>query len=260
MFRSIDDGASYGAVRDLDREAIVGVATTALGSYAGGNTVDEINAVDVQLLRGELSTITQELLLNNGNAAYLGGELIQFKRAELVAALTYRLTGLLRGRAGTEQLMATHAAGDHFVLLTTSSIVRESASLALIGVPSVLKGVTLGTALSDAYAVEFTNSGAGAKPLSPVHLTADDVGGGEYRIEWVRRTRIGPQWRDYVDVPLGESSEQYRVEVWSSDVLVSAVTVTSPTADVVAGAGDVVRVAQLSDLVGPGFYAELTLT
>jgi len=78
---------------------------------------------------------------------------------------------------------------------------------------------------------------------------------------WVRRTRIGGEWNDYSDVPLGEAEERYRVEVWRSGTLNSYTEVTSPSAsNIISQDNDVIKVAQMSAIVGPGFYAETTIT
>lgn len=252
-FRSIDDGATYANVRSMSNVATMGYALTVLGDWDGGNTVDEANTVNVRMHSGTLSTITQAQLLNQGNAALLGDELIHFKRAELLAPDIYKLSGLLRGRKGTEQHQATHAAADRFVLLN-AAIYRVPGSLADLDVPAVWKGVTSGQTLDNANEIDFTNTGAGLMPLSPVHLHAIDIGGGQYRVNWVRRSRIGGKWRD-VATPLGETSESYAVVV-NSD---AAVITGASTLDVTATTGDTVTVQQISTSVGPGFPAEVTI-
>src|SRR6266403_1466511 len=89
----------------------VGRATTTLGAWAGGNTFDEGNTVDVTILSGQtLSSAAELSVLNGTNVALLGNEIFQFKNAPLVSGTTYRLSGLLRGRFGTEGF--THSVGE----------------------------------------------------------------------------------------------------------------------------------------------------
>ncbi len=254
-FKSIDDGASYANVRTMNQKGTIGYALSVLSDWNGGNMVDESSTVTVQMHYGTLSTVTQAALLNGVNLAILGDELLQFKRAELIAEDTYLLTGFLRSRKGTEQHTGTHAVGDRFVLFVPTTVYRLPDTLDGLNVPAVWKGVTTGQTLDDANEIEFTNTGAGLKPLAPVHLHAIDIGGGEYRINWVRRTRIGGKWRDGVDTPLNETTEAYHVVVNSDP----AVTVTSPTLDVTAAPGDTVTVYQLSSAVGRGFPAAVEL-
>ena len=259
-FRSIDAGVSYQAQADMAQSATLGSAQTVLGTFAGGNSVDEANTVTVTVRNGTLSTITRAALLNAGNAAILGDELIQFQRADLVSAGVYRLSGLLRGRRGTEQHMASHAVGERFVVLTEASIYRIVTSLAEIGIEASWKGVSAGGAIDAVTEQAFTNTGAGLKPLAPAHLHAIDIGGGEYRVSWVRRSRIGGKWRDEADVPLGEAAESYNVLVISAGATVSNTTTSASPLDVTAAPGDIVQVYQMSALVGRGFAAQITLT
>jgi hypothetical protein len=254
-YKSIDAGTSYAAVRAMNIKGTIGYALSVLPDWTGGNVVDESSTVTVQMHYGTLATITQAALLNGGNLAILGDELIQFKRAELIAADTYLLTGFLRARKGTEQHTGTHAVSDRFVLFQPTTVYRFPDTLDGLNVPAVWKGVTTGQTLADANEIDFTNTGAGLKPLAPVHVHFVDIGGGQYRGSWVRRTRIGGKWRDGVDVPLSEASEAYAVVVNGG----AAVTVTSPTIDITAAPGDTVTVYQLSSTVGRGFPAAVEL-
>lgn len=257
-YRSTDGGVSYAEVDDMTATATIGLASTALGDFYGGNTVDEANTVTVRMNAGTLATVTNDQLLGGANLAMLGDELIQFTRADLVSTRVYALSGLLRGRRGTEQHMDAHVTDERFVLFN-SAIYRESEALANINVTTHFKAVTYGSSIASITAQDFTDTGAGLKPLAVVHLNSVDAGGGDYTITWVRRSRIGGEWRDSVDVPLGEAFEQYGVDVVRVGSVISSALVTTQTATVTAVAGDVVRIYQLSDLVGRGFVAEVTL-
>lgn len=261
-FSSIDAGASYSSLLDVRQVATIGRADTTLQDFGGGYVVDECSAVDVTLNAGTLSSVTRAQLFAGANLCAIGDEVICFQRASLVSGSTYRLTGLMRGLFGTEQHIGTHAAGDRFVLLLTDTTYRVPSGLAQIGVDLVLKGVTFGSTLAGSLAVDFTNTGAGAKPLSVVQLSAaaGDGSPAQYIATWTRRSRIPHQWSDYIDAPLGEVSERYLVEVLRGGAVIGAQTVTSETATVDAAVGDVLRVRQLSDLVGPGFPATITIT
>ena len=77
--------------------------------------------------------------------------------------------------------------------------------------------------------VEHTFTGEGLKPLSPVHVrgarSSDDLA-----ITWVRRTRIGGDSWDGVDVPLGEDDERYEIDILDGADVVRTLTATSPSA------------------------------
>jgi hypothetical protein len=86
---------------------------------------------------------------------------------------------------------------------------------------------------------------------------------GDLTISWKRRTRIGGDWRDAVDIPLSEESERYEVEIMQGITLKRTITgLTSPTtiytaAQQVTDFGSAqssvsVKVYQLSAAVGRG--------
>jgi hypothetical protein len=86
---------------------------------------------------------------------------------------------------------------------------------------------------------------------------------------WIRRARFdGDSWVG--EIPLGEASEQYAVDILSGSSVVRTLNATTPTvlyaaADEIADFGAAqttlnVRVTQLSATVGRGFAAEAILT
>jgi len=254
-YKSLDAGTTYSKILTMKTESSLGYATTVLGDFDGGNMVDEVNSVQVRMHSGSLATVTADQFMNEANAALLGDEILVFHRAELIAPDIYRLTGFLRGRRGTEQHMGSHAVDDRFVLLLSSSVYRAPDTLSALNAAAKWKAITFGQGLDSANAVDFTNTGAGLKPYSVAHLTAIDLGGGQYLVRWVRRSRIGGTWRDGVDVPLGETSESYQVSVNDG----AATTVAVSELEVTAAPGDTITVWQLSASVGRGFPASITI-
>ncbi|WP_428852754.1 phage tail protein [Imbroritus primus] len=266
LFRSADDGATWSAVEIFNTPATIGYALDVLGTFAGQNTVDELNSVQVTLYRGELTSVTREQMLAGANTALLGDELIQFRTASLVSGLTYRLSGLLRARRGTEQHMGTHAINERFVLLSPTTTHRIAQLSSQIGQPAAYKAVTLGQPLSSAMQDDFTNTAAGLKPLAPLRLAVIPLGDGTHRARWERRTRFSAEWRDGVDAPLGEAIERYEVEVRSGEDVLRVLAVAAPSPGEwpsvdLAGlaAGNTVTVYQMSEIVGRGFPATFTV-
>jgi hypothetical protein len=113
-------------------------------------------------------------------------------------------------------------------------------------------------------ALAATPGATALTPLAPVHVGATRAGDGVH-IAWIRRTRIdGDAWEP-ADVPLGEDSEAYEVDVLSGTSVVrtlSAVTpaVLYPAAFEIADFGAPqtslsLRVYQLSATVGRGYPA-----
>lgn len=266
LYRSLDGGATYTVLDSVSVEAAIGLSDgDHLGAFFGGNVVDEVHTLRVRMISGTLSSCTRAQLLNGSNAAVLGAEVLQFQRATLVAPGVFDLTGLLRGRLGTEAAML-HTAQENFAVLSTSTIKRFASERAVVNVASLLKVVGLGSRLSQAYQKEFTNTARGGLPYAPVHLRAvkDPAALGTWNLQWVRRTRVSGLWLDYVDVPLGETTELYRVTVSRAGAEVFAVTVSAPSyvltsAATGAALGDVVTVAQISESLGPGIGASVSL-
>jgi hypothetical protein len=272
MYQSIDDGASYQVVTAFTSRATMGRTINALGNYQGGNTVDELSTVTVSLPFGTLVSVTYANLLEGAQAALIGDEIVYFRDAVLNASGLYTLRGFLRGRRGTEGAMSGHKIGDRFVLLTPATVKRIPQVTADIGKTRLYKMVTSGASLSSAMPQSFKNEGAGLKPYSPVQVGGGRDAAGNLTINWTRRTRISGEWRDSVEVPLGEDSERYEVEIMDasySTVKRTMTGLTAPTATYSAvdqatdgltpGAPVHIRVFQLSQTVGRGYEARATI-
>jgi hypothetical protein len=87
--------------------------------------------------------------------------------------------------------------------------------MAELNASRLFKPVTFGNTLVDASAQSFTNRGIALKPYAPVHLGSGRNSNGSVDFFWRRRTRVGAGWFDGVDVPLGEGSEIYSVNIYS---------------------------------------------
>ncbi len=260
VYRSDDGGMSYQYFSEVSEPAVMGVVVEPPGD-ASANVTDTLNEITVSLIHGELESVGDEALLNGANAAVVGDEIIQFREAELLAEGKYKLSGLLRGRLGTERFTASHEEGEKFVLLN-SAVIREQMPNLLIGVSRKYKVATVGSTLALVGETDFTWRGEGLKPYSPVHITGSRDGGGNLGISWVRRTRIGGELRDGVDIPLSEESEKYEVEIMDGADVARVITSSTPSVTYSAAqqADDFgspqsavsVRVYQLSAIAGRG--------
>lgn len=273
IYRSLDNGSSYSALPGglLETQVTAGVTMSTLGDFNDDNGFDESNTVDVFIMAGELSSTSELNVLAGVNAILIGNEILQFKNAALNSDGNYTLYGLLRGRRGTEPFMGTHVTGERVVLLTTSAVIHRTDSSSLLSVSNLYKVVTLGTPLDRAPARSFVNNGVSKKPYSVVQLAAGVDASGNAKINWVRRTRIGGEWRDYADAALGETSESYVVEIWDSSftVLKRTFTPAVQTQDYtaaqmvtdfgVAQSTIYVRVYQVSSVIGRGYVNQQNL-
>jgi hypothetical protein len=92
---------------------------------------------------------------------------------------------------------------------------------------------------------------------------------GDLHLSWIRRTRVGGDSWETVDVPLGEDTENYALDILDGDTVVRTLTASSPAAiyTVAEQAADfgtpppaiAVRVYQLSASYGRGSPAAATV-
>ncbi|MDE1173870.1 MAG: glycoside hydrolase/phage tail family protein [Parvibaculaceae bacterium] len=228
-------GSGLAFDRLIDRQAVMGRTLTTLMPGPVGRW-DEGNRLEVRLVAGSLSSIDALTLLNGGNVAALETpegdvEIIQFRDAMLTGANQYRLSGLLRGQAGTEAAMETLAAGARFVLLG-SALAPLSFNVSERGLARSWRYGPAPRPSDDVSYAEVTKivTGVGLRPLSPCHLKGARLTGGDINLSWIRRTRIdGDSWQG-LDVPLGEESEAYELDILDGANVVRTLSVTSPGA------------------------------
>lgn len=208
LLTSLDDGQSWQEAGPTAAPAVLGETQNRLG-LASTLIWDEANSLDVSLLHAgmALHSATPDAVLAGANAALVGDELVQFQTATPKGEGLYRLSGLLRGRRGTEWAIPSHVAGEPFVLI-------EQDALAFLDVPAgtgLVRVIAAGMADSQPPEHSLARPGRGIVPPSPVHLRASMLANGDIEIGWVRRSRAGWRWLDGVDAPLAEEAERYRV-------------------------------------------------
>lgn len=271
LYQSIDGGVTYFTVASTTVSATHGVVLNAVGDFNSGNFYDCVNYMDVLLTEGELFNTTLLSFLDGTNSCVIGKpgryEIASFKNAELIGDNQYRLTFLLRGRRGTEQHIGTHQAGDHFVLINTSSLSRILKSDNKINFNLNYKAPSFGESFNSASLLNNVNQGNGLKPYSPVHGHYGLDATGNRLITWKRRTRINGGWFDSADAPLGETSLLFSIDfIDIADAVVRTVNDIAEeqylyedyAADFPSGNGRAV-IYQLSETVGRGFPHEIEL-
>jgi hypothetical protein len=279
LYRSAD-GTSWAQVGRALHGAAWGAAVNALGSPSSPFATDETNALTVFMTTGgdRLESVTQEALVSGANAALVlkaGGEaeIIQFRDVTENADGSFTLTGLLRGRRGTDVFVDGHAAGETFVLLDPDDVEVLSIALGDLGLTRLWRAVGFGTLFEDAGTETLVNTGRDLKPYAPWNVRAVKSGTpSNITLSWVRRTRIGGELKDGTGtVPLGEASEAYEVDILSGPggpvlrTLGSASpSATYANADILADFGAVpaalsVAVHQLSAVAGRGFPRAVTV-
>ncbi|MCB4768911.1 glycoside hydrolase/phage tail family protein [Ancylobacter sp. Lp-2] len=261
------DGASFERVATLPAPSVMGLLTEPLAS--GAPWLWQRGArLTVELHGGLLAAASEEAVLNGANLAALvapdgAAEVIQFAEAELVGTRLWALGGLLRGQGGTEaRAAAGWPAGTLFVRLDRN-LAGVAGGTELIGRALTLRAGRADRDHGDPAVAELGTSvsGLALAPLAPVHARARRTAAG-VEIGWIRRTRQeGDNW-DVVEVPLGEASEAYRVEILDGAATVRTLEVSSPAclyeaAAEIADFGAArsfldLRIAQLSASVGAG--------
>ncbi|MBX6323946.1 MAG: hypothetical protein IRY94_19185, partial [Rhodospirillaceae bacterium] len=274
------DASLFDQVGQAVAEAAWGICATTLPDTDRPFATDETTRLRVVMATGaeRLESVTQLQMLNGTNAAAVvkpNGEieLIQYRDVAVNDDGSFTLSGLLRGRRGTDTMTNGHVAGELFVLLEPG--VGGSTLLALgeIGARRWWKGVGFGQLFEAADLVPFTATGRDLRPYAPWAVRAIKTGSPpDIALSWVRRTRLGGELRDGTGiVPLNEDSEAYEVDILSgpAGTVLRTLSSTGPSvlyanADILADFGAVptrltVSVCQLSAQVGRGFARTVTL-
>jgi len=212
--------------------AIGGTVTTALAA-ASPLLIDRRNAIVVSLVGPDMALVdaTTRQLAMGANRAQIGSEIIQFARATPLGDGNWRLEQLLRGRGGTEQFIADHAAGEHFVLLN-DGLTQIDGTLLSQGTTTTIKAI--GRADAAPAGASIAGRGLTQRPLFPVHGRSWQAVDGSLELRWTRRARAAWIWRDQVDAPLHEQTETYEVLLGDEGTAVALWVTTEPSLTITA--------------------------
>ena len=272
LYRSNDD-VEFKKLATYTTQTAIGFTEDALANFTGGNVFDIYNSVVVDVGAATLSSVTRDALLNDLtlNVMLIGSEVVQFRVATLLSEGRYKLTELLRGRRGTEWATGTHGLFDDVAVLGTSGLKFIALDLNQLGRTFYYKAVTAGYVQTSIGADAFVPTGNNLKPFSPVNARANRTTT-DTEITWTRRTRYSTRYvGGFINVPLGEETESYEIEIWNSTFTTLKRTILSatPTATYTAadqttdfGAGQTtlyVKIYQMSSRVGRGFALTATI-
>ena len=269
--------SNYSLDTTLTVPTIIGETTD---TFASGVTDvwDNSNKLKVVLYSDSLGTLDEESVFNGANSLAIENsngdwEIVQFVNAQLTGTLTYTLTKLLRGQLGTEDNMEASLASGARIALLDSTINQLQFGLGDLNREYNIKYGPANKDIGDPtyLTIQYTHTGRGLKPFSPVHITAVDSSG-DAIISWIRRDRLGADGWDYLtDIPLSEANESYEVDVMTSvggSTVARTLTVTGSASvtytaaqqatDGITAPFDVI-VYQISDQVGRGTGRRSTL-
>ncbi|MDN3590026.1 baseplate multidomain protein megatron [Methylobacterium adhaesivum] len=229
---------------------------------------DRATRLDVRLgAAGGLASVPEAAALAGANRfALVDGdgavEIVAAAGITLVGPDTYRLTGLLRGLAGSEGAAARTLAAGSLVVRLDEALVPLVTRLDEVGRPFRYR---IGPAIRDPADPLFVERRATAglapfRPLAPVHLRARREGDG-VRLAWTRRVRReGDAW-DPVDVAPDPMVQGYRVDIHDPGGAVLRSLETADTTVLYADAaadlggpptGIEASIVPLGTLTGPG--------
>ena len=209
------------------------LGTLAFEFYAGPVwRFDDGNELWIDMALGTFSSLDDEALLAGGNALAIetapdAWEIVQFGTASLQSPGRWKLTHLLRGQFGTEDAMGNPAPAGARVVVLNTAVTPIAITESEIGLPANWRIGPSTAAAADPLNLQlaFTPSGRGLQPLSPAQLRGKPQPGGDLLLTWLRRTRAssGDSWV-LVEVPLGETTEAYDLEILNGASVVRTVS------------------------------------
>ncbi|WP_347302751.1 hypothetical protein V5740_12210 [Croceibacterium sp. TMG7-5b_MA50] len=195
----------------------VGVVLTALAP-SSSMLLDRDSFVDVRIAADlPLDSVSADDLAAGANRALIGEEIIQFVKADPLGNGGWRLTGLLRGRGGTEQAARQgQAAGGGFVLLDETLVPIDMRQVPPSG---MVRLAAIGLADDEPAMADVANTGGSIRPMTPVHLRRVDAADGAIRFRWTER--ISGAW-SWPDVPAATGVARWQVGIGPADAPVTA--------------------------------------
>lgn len=230
---SYSDSAAGGinAAGSASVPSVLGKVATPLPP-ASAALIDALNHIEVDLIRADmvLSDADQQSLDSGSNAALIGNELIQFAHAEPLGGTRWRLSGLWRGRRGTEWAVRDHVVGERFILIDPGAQVALDLPLSALGATVTVEALGIGD-LDGPVERIIDVGGDSVIPPAPTAATLEWKSSDQLTLNWVRRSRHGWAWRDGGDVPLGEEREAYRLTVSDAAGGVQSIESDTPAAE-----------------------------
>jgi hypothetical protein len=239
---------------------------------------DIVNEIHVDLYGGTLASASELDVLGGANVLAIenqdgGWEVLQFVTATLEGGTIWKLSRLLRGQFGTEGAMRDPvAAGARVVVLNTAIAELDTLDFERLLAFNYRWGPLAKPQDDPSYSQALKQfQGVGHRPYSPVHVRGSwDAGSGDVVLSWKRRARLSADEWEQSDVPLGEGSERYDVDILDGPAVIRtiATTLTSATYTAAQQTADFgatqtsieVVVYQLSEIFGRGTGRKATLT
>ena len=225
----VERGDTLAAIGSTGRERAIMGSLVAPLSASSSLIFQPTASLDVALIASNMIFADTDLagIANGANRLLVGGEIVQFLEAERLDEQTWRLRGLLRGRAGTEdEALSIHPSQTPVVLLDNGLVALSDPSLQ----PSpALRIAAIGRGDDEAVFAPLRHSGLSRRPLTPVHPRLCVQSDNSWQLSWTRRARGHWRWDYAQDVPLVEESESYLVGFGDTDDPFVVFATSAPT-------------------------------
>jgi hypothetical protein len=273
IWRSLD-GASFSLHAVADLPAVIG---RTLNPVAPGPVwvFDRGTVIEAEFSAAALSSVGETRALGSESLFALQGpdgawEVLSAAFAELIGPHRYRLSGLLRGLAGTERLASRPVPPGAPIVRLDEALIPVASYPADLGRTCLYR---IGPADRDHADPSYTQlgsmvGGTALMPLAPVHPKAERTDAG-IAVTWIRRTRLGGDNWELAEVPLSEEQELYAIDILSGPTVLRSFNVVAPSlmyaaADELADFGALqaelaLRITQHSATIGRGFATEAIL-
>lgn len=195
-----------------NRRSVMGVLSAPLPPSPATN-LEPAAELHVDLAGDDLvfGSTTSSGLAAGANRLLVGREIIQFLTAEQTGPRSWLLSGLLRGRGGTEAAAGLgHAAGTDTILIDETLITLDPVFIAETGTTRI---AAIGLADDAPIFAILEADGLSRRPPPPVHARRAIAPNGDWELCWNRRARGQWRWPDFIETPLIEEQEAYLVGV-----------------------------------------------
>jgi len=263
IFKSLTIDGNYAAQETLIQKSITGSIKSLYDTSPKLMSMDYLSTFEI-ISTGQLYSITEIELDTGGNICLIGNELIQFMNAELVGIDTYKISGLLRGRFGTEQYIGTHNISSKFILFnfTNSSLARINKSDYIYNTDKFYKGTTIRNNVADSSPITFSSSAVGLKPYAVVNVSAGRNQTGNISIGWMKRIRGQAIFGNTLDQN-DPDGDFYEVDIYKDGQVVRTISTTNLSCTYLSTqqvedfgsvqSGVLVKIYKLSQAIGRGF-------
>lgn len=208
-----------------NRRAVTGLLAAPIGQSTC-HLIERDAELLVDLFASDLAFQSTDIigLANGDNRLMVGSEVIQFLEAQSLGNGSWRLSGLLRGRAGTEPSATLgHQVGACVTLLGDTLTQLDPAD---VPTTTDVRLAAIGLADKEPVFANLRNVGLSRSAIMPVAPVKRVLADGSWQLCWTRRARGQWTWPEGVEVPLVEEQELYRIgcgptdapfELWVSD-------------------------------------------